>query len=235
MTSDERTFIFSLIFGFFLIFAGALKRKIKDDIPLKETYLMLWREGVVGGFKEFRKNFIPVTKKIIGEIRGYIKENQDAIWESIKGILSSIVKFFHPDSELVKLNYCTIFLYFSLQRTAKGYADHLSSIEIYSAYLEQPPHIDVSFYTKGAITEENEAEIVWALKAKFKEYMRIFNGFDCPCFAVPNVLDNYISVILYYWVLPEDHPAFNTRRHQIMQMRSTSRPINEADTYDRDF
>lgn len=226
MTSDERTFIFSLIFGFFLIFAGALKRKIKDDIPLKETYLMLWREGVVGGFKEFRKNFIPVTKKAL-----------DAIWRYIKEKLPGMVKRFQKriQPKLVKLNYCTIFLYLSLQRTAKGYADHLSSIEIYSAYLEQPPHIDVSFYTKGAITEDNETEIVWALKAKFKEYMRIFNGFDCPCFAVPNVLDNYISVILYYWVLPEDHPAFNTRRHQIMQMRSTSRPINEADTYDRDF
>ena len=173
-----------------------------------------------------RKNFIPVTKNGLGKIWGCIKEK-------LPGMVERFQKFIQPKP--VKLNYCTIFLYLSLQRTAEDHADHLSSIEIYSAYLEQPPHIDVSFYTKGAITEDNKAEIVWALKAKFKEYMRIFNGFDCPCFAVPNVLDNYISVILYYWVLPEDHPAFNTRRHQIMQMRSTTRPINEADTYDRDF
>jgi len=210
--------IYSIIFGFFLVLSGVLWRYIKYGIPIKATLLMLWQEGIIEGFKEFRTNFIPVTKKVIGEI-----------WKCIKEKFPGIVKSLKPKP--VRLNYCTVFLYFSLHGAARCYANKLSPIEISSAYLEQPPHIDVSFYTKSAITEDDEAEIIWALKAKFKEYMRIIYHFDCPCFAVPNVLDNYIEVVLLYWVLPEDYPAFKIRCNQIMQMRAAPafRPLTEAD------
>ena len=91
MDADCYTFIFSLIFSFFLIFAGILFRRIKYGIPFKESLHMLWQEGIVDNFKEFRANFIPVTTKAIGWI-----------WEYITEKIPRIVKFFRSDPEPVK-------------------------------------------------------------------------------------------------------------------------------------
>lgn len=222
MDADFYLLIFSIIFGLLLDFGAVLWLYIKYDIPIKDSLRKLWKEGYLEAFKQAWTNFIPVTKKVIGEIWKYIKER-------VPGIVKRFKEKFK--AKPVRINYCSLFLYLSLKGVAKDYAYNLFPTEIYPAYAEQPPHIDVSFYTKSAITEDDEAEIIWALRAKFKDYMRIFHRIDCPCFAVPNVLDNYIGVILYYCVLPEDYPAYNNRCNQIMQMRSTPafRPLTEAD------
>lgn len=223
MTSDERTLIFSLIFGFFLIFAGALKRKIKDDIPLRETYLMLWREGVVGGFKEFRKNFIPVTKKALDAIWGYIKKK----FPGIDGRLRT-------KPEPAKCRLLNDELEYYLQDAVSDYVFKPFQAKIDGAYSPLPSYVYASLYTKRAITEDDEAEIVWALKAKFQDYIQSY-GLNFPCFAVPYVQNNHITVYIYYCEFETERQAYERKIDQIMQMRSSSRPINEADTYDRDF
>lgn len=224
MTSDERTLIFSMIFSFFLIFVCMLLRYIKYGIPFRETLRTLWQEGIVDGFKEMRKNFIPVTKTILGKIWEYAKKKAPKTIEKI-------VKFFHLDPKPVKLDYCTIVLYLSLQNALSGYAYTPFPIEVSSAYLEQPPHIDVSLYTKSAVTNNDRDAIAWVVSATFKRYMRIFYRLNCPCFAVPYVLHNHIKVVLYYCILPEDYPAYTNMRNQIMRMFAAPvfKPLTEAD------
>ena len=228
MTSDDRTLIVSLIFGGFLIFAGMLFRYIKYGIPFWKSLLELWQE-MLKGFKEFRKNFIPVTKKIIGEIRGYIKENRDSIWESIKEILSSIVKFIYPDSEPVKHTFGPE-LEYGLLAVLSGYAYSLLPIDILFFCSAIPSYIYVSLYTKGAITANDEAAIVWAVTAKFKGYMRVY-GLNFQYFAVSYVQGNHIEVYIYYCEYPAEYPAYTNKRNQIMQMRSAPafKPLTEAD------
>ena len=100
MTSDERTLIFSLIFSILLILVGALRYSKKNNTTLKDTLIMIWRECFVDGFKELRKNFIPVTKTILGKIWEYAKKKAPKTIEKI-------VKFFHPDPEPVKHTFST--------------------------------------------------------------------------------------------------------------------------------
>ena len=91
MTSDECTLIFSLIFSILLILVGALRYSKKNNTTLKDTLIMIWRECFVDGFKELRKNFIPVTKTILGKIWEYAK----------KKALYLVTQFNHP-RELTK-------------------------------------------------------------------------------------------------------------------------------------
>lgn len=223
MTSDDRTLIFTSIFGFLLIFCGALWRKIKYGIPFRETYLMLWQEGIVGGFKEFRKNFIPVTKKGLG-----------AIWRYIKAKLSGIVERSRKEPEPVKWSLLNAELEYYLQDAISDYVFKPFKVEISGAYTPIPSYAYVSFYTKSAITKDDEAEIVWALEAKFRDYMRSY-GRNFPYFPVPYVQGNHIEVYIYYCEFKTERPAYQAKCNQIMQMKSTSSSLNEVDTYDRDF
>lgn len=217
MTSDDRTLILSLIFGAFLIFAGMLFRYIKYGIPFWKSLLELGQE-MLKGFKEFRKNFIPVTKKALG-----------AIWRYIKKKLSDI-----GEHEPVKCNLLNAELEYYLQNAVSDYVFKPFKVEIIGVYTPIPSYAYVSFYTKSAITKDDEAEIVWALEAKFRDYMRLC-GCNFPYFSVPYVQGNHIEVYIYYCENGTERQAYQSKINQIMQMRSTSSSLNEVDTYDRDF
>lgn len=88
----------------------------------------------------------------------------------------------------------------------------------------------ISLYTKAAVTEEVKTEIVWAVVAKFREYMSVY-GLDLPHHVVPYVQDNHIEVYLYYCEVPTEYPAFQRRCKQIMRMMADPafRPLTEDD------
>ncbi len=223
MTPDIYLLIFSIIFGFLCIFSGALWRYIKYGVPFRESLLELWRECIVDGFKEFRANFIPTTKKVLGEI-----------WGFIKGILPSIVKRFPPKSNPVKWGLLNHELEYYLQDAVSDYVSKSFQAVITGAYYPIPSYVCASLYSKSAITEDVEAEIVWALQAKFREYLRGYN-LNFPCFAVPYVQNNHIEVYIYYCEYETERQAYQSKIDQVMQMRSDHAPLTEADTYDRDF
>lgn len=222
MTSDDRTLIVSLIFGAFLIFAGMLFRYIKYGIPFWKSLLELWQE-MLKGFKEFRKNFIPVTKKGLG-----------AIWRYIKAKLSGTVERSRKEPEPVKWILLNTELEHCLKNVVSDYVSKTVEPVITGAYYPIPSYVNVSLYTKSAITEDIEAQIVWALRAKFREYLRSYR-LDFSCFAVPYVQDNRIEVYIYYCENETERPAYQAKCDQIMRMKATGSSLNEVDTYDRDF
>lgn len=197
MDADCYTLIFSLIFSLLLVFSAVLWRYLKYDIPIKESLRMLWQEGIIEGFKEFRANFIPVTKKVIGAICGFIKEK-------------FIDKLFHSDPESPKYNLLNLELEYYLKRAVSGYVSKSFEAEINGAYDPIPSYVYASLYTKSAITEDVETEIVWALTATFKEYMKSC-GHNFPCFPVPYVQNNHIKVYIYYCEFETERQAYQSR------------------------
>lgn len=223
MDADLYLLIFSLIFGFFLIFAGMLFRYIEYGIPFMQSLTELW-QGILDCFKEFRKNFIPVTKKVIGAILGYIKEK-------FPSIVNKIVELFRSDPEPAKQGLINPELEYYLQNAVSDYVSKSFEAEIGGAYYPIPSYVCASLYTKSAITEDVEAEIVWALTAKFREYMRAY-GLNCPCFPVPYVQNNHIKVYIYYCEFETERQAYQSKINQIMQMRSDHAPLSEADKFE---
>lgn len=191
MLTEEVILILILIFGFFLNSIAVLRLKIKFGIPIRETLRMVWQELVVDSFKELPSG----TKKVMGTIWRYIKENRGAIWKFIKGIPSSIVKFFHPAPKPEKKPILNHELEYHMQDAVSDYASKSFPPVISGAYYPLPSYVCVSLYTKGAITEDEEAEIVWALKAKFQDYIRSYD-FNFSCFPVPYTRNNHIEVYL---------------------------------------
>lgn len=227
MTSDECTLIFSLIFSILLILVGALRYSKKNNTTLKDTLIMIWRECFVDGFKELRKNFIPVTKTILGKIWEYAKKKAPKTIEKI-------VKFFHLDPEPVKHTF-TDELYCALQTIANNYTYKYLVPVIRFFYIPIPSYIWVSlYYNKGTITDDVIAEIVWAMRGAFQSYMDAY-GLNFQFQAFPYVERNRIVIRLYYCEFDSEYPAYQSTCDKIMRARSTTRPLNEADTYDRDF
>lgn len=215
MDADCYTFIFSLIFGFFLVFAGMLFRRVKYGIPFRESLRMLWQEGIVDGFKEFRTNFIPVTKKAINILWIWFKKGFAAI--AAKRSVQEKHSF-TPD------------LYCGLYAVAANYTYKYLLTVIRYFYFPLPSYIKVSFYSKDAITDDIEAEIVWALTAVFQEYMDAYR-LNFLFQAFPYVKGNRIEVDIYYCESQTEYPAYQDKCDKIMQMRSAPafKPLTEAD------
>lgn len=222
MDADCYTLIFSLIFGFFLIFIAMLLRYIKYGIPFKESLRMLWQEGILQSLKELPGD----TKKAIVEIWKYIKEHFPGI---VKCIVKRIVKFFHSDPEPVKHAF-TRDLEFGLQDAVAKYTYNYLPPRISYFYSAQPSYIHISFYVKCAITDDIEAEIVWALTAVFQEYMDAYS-LNFLFQAFPYVKGNRIEVDIYYCESQTEYPAYQDKCDKIMQMRSAPafKPLTEAD------
>jgi len=216
MTPDIYLFIFSIIFCFFCIFSGAWWRYKKYGIPFKETFLMLWQEVVVNGLKELRKNFVPTTKKAI-----------DVLREWYKNVSPAIADYLRPKP--IKHTF-TLDLYYGLLDVIRGFANMALQFVINFVYFPLPSYIYVSLYTKHAITEDDKDEIVWAVTAKFREYMNSYS-LSFQNFAVPYVEGNHIEVLVYYCECQSEYAAFQTKRNQVMQMKAEPafRPLTVAD------
>ena len=217
MAPDCLLLIFSIVFCLCSILSGALYRYKKYGIPLKDTLLMLWQEGIVDGFKECRANFIPTTKKTIGVLWEYSKKVYIAITAYL--ILKPVKHTFTPE------------LYYGLQDAVSGYA-YIEAfqpvIEIYNTPV--PSYVYIIFYTKSAVTDAVKTAVDWAVKAKFQEYMSA-NNIYFPHFPVSYAQNNRIELYLYYCEFPTEYLAYKKRLNQIMQMKATPafRPLIESD------
>lgn len=177
---------------------------------------MLWQEGIIDGFSTFLAEVRPVLKAAVATLRIYIKRAVAFIAEYLR-------------SEPQKHTF-TSDLYYGLQAAVSGYAYTPFQPVIDVVYFPLPSYVYVSLYSKSAITEEVKAEIVWALTAKFREYIS-FYGLNFQLHTVPYVQDNYIEVYLYYCEVLAEYPAFQRRCKQIMKMMAAPvfRPLTEDD------
>lgn len=188
----------------------------RQGISFKAAFMVLWKEGIVGGFKRFRASFVPAVKY-------WVKVS----WKYVKRFAAAFAEYIRP---VPVKHIFTADLYYGLYEVIREYVYSPFQPVIDVRYTPCPSCVYVTFYTKSAITPETAAEIVWHLQAKFQEYQTYY-GMDFDSVAVPYVQDNRIEVYLYYCETPAEYMAFRECCHRAMLMMAdpSFRPLLESE------
>lgn len=173
----------------------------RSHVSYKTALLVLWREGVVTGFKGASVSFIATVKAVLS----YAERLMVALYEYLKP--APLKHEFTPD------------LRYAVYSAIKEYAYTPFQPVIEVRYTPLPSAVYVGFYTKSAITTETTAEVLWHVQAAFQEYLTCY-GLDVDYTAVPYVNDNKIELWLYYAETPCEYPAYREACRQAMLMKA---------------
>lgn len=208
--------IISIIFCLSCILGSTWWFSKKQATTLRAALLVLWQEGIIDGFSTFPANVSPVIKKVVATLRACAKQAVALVADYLR--IEPPKHIFSPD------------LYYGLQAAISGYVYPAFQPVIDVRYTPAPSYVYISLYTKAAVTEEVKTEIVWAVVAKFREYMAAY-GLNFPNFAIPYCRDNFMEVYLYYAECPAEFPAYQTQVQSAMLMVAEPdfRPLSEHD------
>lgn len=208
--------ILSIVFCFSCALGSAWWYSKKQATTLRAAFLVLWQEGIVDGFSTLPAKIRPALKAAVATLRICAKRAVALIADYLRP--DPVKHLFSPD------------LYYGLQAAISGYVYPAFQPVIDVRYTPAPSYIYVSLYTKAAVTEEVKAEVIWAVVAKFREYMATY-ALNFPHHVIPYVRDNFIELYLYYADRPVELPAYQAqvRRAMLMVAEITFRPLSEHD------
>lgn len=188
----------------------------RKSITYRSALHILWQEGFVEGYKACWRNVIPAAKKAMVVLR-----------ECGKRLYKVIADYLHTEPPKHQF---TPELYYALQNAVSGYVYTPFQPVIQVAYFPLPSYVYISLYTKAAVTEEVKAEVVWAIVAKFREYMAAYD-LNFPHSAIPYCRDNFMEVYVYYADRTSEFPAYQARVQSAMRMTAEPafKPLSERD------
>ena len=207
--------IISVLFAVVSLSGSACWYAKRQNTTLKATFLLLFQECIVGGFLDT----LAKARSVVKAVPAYVKRVASYIADCLRP--EPVKHLYSPD------------LYYGLWAAVSGYVCPAFQPIIDMRYTPAPSYVYISLYTKAAITEEVTAEIVWAVTAKFREYLGAY-GLCFSYQAIPYVQANHIEVYLYYCEYPAEASAYQAQlgRAMLMVAEPGFKPLTEADVPD---
>ncbi len=181
----------------------------KHNISYVAVLKLIYIEGLFKGFKEDFKGFLPMCKNVAGTL-------YNGVCVLIEWCKPPRLKHIFTDE--LDCAFRTVLAEYT-------FAPMVPDI-IY--YYDVPSRISISLYAKSVITPEVAQELTWHIQSVFQRYLDA-SMLNMEYTVIPTVIDNKITLTVFYGEYPEEHPLYSMacRQATYMNIERTCPPLPE--------